>query len=676
MAPGADIDVYEAPNDSDDNAGFGPLDEYAAIVNNDQDQVVTTSWGLCEQAVQARYPGRPAGRELPLRAGGGAGAVDLRGGRRHGQRRLQHVRAPSPVSGQNPVSVDDPSSQPYVDRRGRHDDRRRHPAAQEHVWNDGADGGAAAAGSRCRGRCRAGSATRGSPGIVLPGSTDYTQANEVEQQFGFPQNFCRARLTGATSTTPCRMVPDVSAAGRRVHRRDHDLLEQFAGPRSRSTAAGRRSAAPRRRRRCGRGCSRCVNASAACAVEPGDGQRRRLRQPAAVCGGVEPDRLQGVVQRHHRRQQRHLTASTTAWCSRRRPGYDLATGLGSPQLTAPGGNAGLASYLCSSGQSAARPGRHGPAPAVLSTAGGTVTITGSGFENALGVPTSPGSRSATPTIRPADFTVNSNTSITATFPPAANTLPPGSPKPQDGAGPAPVVVTLKNGESSAPGAASTLAVRRRDGLVGAVPSVTGLSPYGGPETAPTPVTILGSGFAGHDEGHLRGRRRDELHRRQPLRDQRSRRPRTRRATQCCPEWRPARRRRPTSARRRCGSRTPPARARPARSCSRSRAPCPRSTRWPCSSSRRAATASSSRPRPSSTTCRRRRSRRSRPRRRIRHRSRARTASTLITIKGTGFNLLTLDWVDFGDPTLASSQNFDETFETGTEIQIVAPARVA
>jgi hypothetical protein len=46
--------------------------------------------------------------------------------------------------------------------------------------------------------------------------------------------------------------------------------------------------------------------------------------------------------------------------------------------------------------------------------------------------------------------------------------------------------------------------------------------------------------------------------------------------------------------------------------------------------------------------------------------------TLITVTGTGFNLLTLDWADFGDPTLASSQSFSETYLTGTEMQIVVP----
>ena len=48
--------------------------------------------------------------------------------------------------------------------------------------------------------------------------------------------------------------------------------------------------------------------------------------------------------------------------------------------------------------------------------------------------------------------------------------------------------------------------------------------------------------------------------------------------------------------------------------------------------------------------------------------------SLVTITGTGLNLAALDWVNFGDPTQAASQQFfDIVSDTGTEIQIVAPA---
>jgi len=50
--PQANIDVYEAPNTTS-----GGLDEYSQIVNKDVDQVVTSSWGVCEQLAQVAEPG-------------------------------------------------------------------------------------------------------------------------------------------------------------------------------------------------------------------------------------------------------------------------------------------------------------------------------------------------------------------------------------------------------------------------------------------------------------------------------------------------------------------------------------------------------------------------------------------------------------------------------------------
>ena len=46
--------------------------------------------------------------------------------------------------------------------------------------------------------------------------------------------------------------------------------------------------------------------------------------------------------------------------------------------------------------------------------------------------------------------------------------------------------------------------------------------------------------------------------------------------------------------------------------------------------------------------------------------------SVVTIKGTGFNFAGLEWVNFGDPTLADSQDFDLVTVTGKEIQIAAP----
>ena len=66
-----------------------------------------------------------------------------------------------------------------------------------------------------------------------------------------------------------------------------------------------------------------------------------------------------------------------------RAGYDMASGLGSPQLTTKGGGNGLAFYMCQYGVQASRPAVTRLAPSFGSTAGGeTVTVTGSGFGTA------------------------------------------------------------------------------------------------------------------------------------------------------------------------------------------------------------------------------------------------------------------------------------------------------
>jgi subtilase family serine protease len=57
MAPGATIDVNEGPSPGADGVVYDPVDEYAAIIDADRDQVISTSWGLCEQAIQAGQPG-------------------------------------------------------------------------------------------------------------------------------------------------------------------------------------------------------------------------------------------------------------------------------------------------------------------------------------------------------------------------------------------------------------------------------------------------------------------------------------------------------------------------------------------------------------------------------------------------------------------------------------------
>ena len=142
----------------------------------------------------------------------------------------------------------------------------------------------AAAASRSRGRCRAGSATPPCPGSRCR-DADYTNAAGVEQRFGYPTGFCDSTLPGATATTPCRLVPDVSAQADEYTGAPTFYSEAFKAKGSR--AAGSRSAGPPPPARSGRRCSRSRRL-AHVQVESGDVVGGRLRSPLLYADGLEP----------------------------------------------------------------------------------------------------------------------------------------------------------------------------------------------------------------------------------------------------------------------------------------------------------------------------------------------------------------------------------------------------
>jgi hypothetical protein len=488
IAPGASVDVYEGPSPSADGVIYDPVDPYVAIIGADRDQVVSTSWGLCEQAIQLGQPGLQAAENLLFEQAAAQGQSIFAASGDNGSDDCNTFETSSPVSGQNPVSVDDPGSQPYVVSAGGTtiDDATQPPL--EHVWNDGADGGGGGGGISMSWAMPSWQAAARVPGIVRPGA-GYAQANAVEKQFGYPQNFCQAYLSGATSATPCRTVPDVSAQADEYTGAITVYSSSFEGPGTPdgwTTIGGTSSAAP-----LWAAMLALVNASSACAANA---------TTRAGVGFVSP--LLYAVASNPAAYRASFTDITTSnndiyglddgqvFPATR--GYDLGSGLGSPQLTAPGDKAGLAFYLCSYGGMASRPAVTKLTPAVLPTAGGTVQITGSGFKTASGADVA-GIQVGSWPVAAGKFTVNSNTSITATFPPAADTVPPDAPRPQDGAGPASVIVTSGAGESSVPGPNSTIEYVDTVGA-SAVPSITGVVPYGGSESAPGKVIILGSGF--------------------------------------------------------------------------------------------------------------------------------------------------------------------------------------
>jgi Pro-kumamolisin, activation domain/IPT/TIG domain len=483
IAPGADIDVYVGVSPGSDGTIYDPVDGYAAIIDADTDQVISTSWGLCEQAVQAGQPGLQAAENLLFEQAAAQGQSVFAAAGDNGSDDCNTFETSTPVAGQNPLSVDDPGSQPYVVSVGGTtiDDAATQPPA-EHVWNDGADGGGGGGGISQSWVMPSWQQASTVPGIAEPGSAVYAAANKVEDAFGYQPGFCQGTVSGATSSTACRLVPDVSAQADEF---TGAITIYQAASGGWGTIGGTSSATP-----IWAAMLALVNASPTCAASHGVGFASpalyAVASDASAYGASFNDITTG---------DNDIYGLDNGLVFNATKGYDLASGLGSPRLTGSGGSAGLAYYLCSYGGATTRPGVDAVAPAQGSVSGGTsIMITGTGFESA-GVADVAAVQVGSARLTSGDFDVVSPTEITATVPPASEANPPFAPSPQDGAGPADVIVTLTDDQSSRPGPESVF--EYIDTTSGnAVPSVTGVIPYGGSESDPGPVTILGSGFTG------------------------------------------------------------------------------------------------------------------------------------------------------------------------------------
>jgi subtilase family serine protease len=132
MAPGANVEVYQAPNNSN-----GPIDAYQQIADDNTATIVSTSWGTCEgdpsgdpSAEQPIFEQMAAQGQTVVSAAGDAGSSDCNG-----------------ITNNLPA-VDDPASQPYVTGVGGLSVNDINPL-DETVWNTptkSGDGGAGGGG--------------------------------------------------------------------------------------------------------------------------------------------------------------------------------------------------------------------------------------------------------------------------------------------------------------------------------------------------------------------------------------------------------------------------------------------------------------------------------------------------------------------------------------------------
>jgi hypothetical protein len=486
LAPAARIDVYEGPFAGSNPTDFDSLDEYAAIVDADRDKIVSVSYGLCEQSAQVGQSGLQQAENVLFQQAAAQGQTIFVASGDNGSDDCTANERAVPPQDHNPVAVDDPSTQPYAVSVGGStilDASSRRPLQQ--VWNDGARYGAGGGGISESWEMPSWQRDATVPGIALPGGADWRAAQALETKYGYPSGFCQNTNPGATSSTPCRLVPDVSA--------DADdaigavTIYSSDGHVGWTTVGGTSSATP-----IWAATLALIDASPTCRRNPADAHGLGFLSPQIYALASDPAR--------YRASFTDITLGNNdidgiggGRLFSAHPGYDLATGLGSPRLTGDDGTAGLAYYLCAAQRQPAAPVVSALSPQSVSTSGGaTVTVTGSGFGTAED-PLVSSVQVGTRRIDAGDFRVTSPTSLLVTVPAAG--VAPDSPAPQDASGPALVIVTLRDDAGSAPGPQATLDyVDSNGGATTAV--VDAVSPSGGLEENPGPVTIIGVNLSG------------------------------------------------------------------------------------------------------------------------------------------------------------------------------------
>jgi hypothetical protein len=479
FAPGANIDVYEAPNTT-----FGSIDQYAQMVNDNVDQVISTSWGLCEQAVQEGAPGAQQVENLLFQQAAAQGQSVFSAAGDEGSNDCNAFRTSSPV---DPVlSVDDPSSQPYVVAVGGTtiDNATQDPL--EHVWNDGAIWGAGGGGI---------SESWPMPNwqlnsLVPGGATSTSNQDSVTAAQDFMgTGFCLSDNPVGFLEAACRQLPDVSAQADEFT----GAVTIFVGELGFgwTTIGGTSSSAP-----IWAALLADTNASSTCQNNglgtTGVGFVNPLLYAVASNPTADAASFNDITTGNN--DQYGVSPQGGPPLFGATTGYDMASGLGSPELTQPGNQPGLAAYLCNQAPSVTRPTVTSMTPNVgltSNTSGIDVTITGTHFQD-----------SGNPVVGvqvgdvevPGFFSVINGTTIDALFPPAGDVIPPN--ETTDGAGRVQVHVTLQNGETSAPGPNSWFSYVDDNGSSQPLPTVTSVHTYGGPEAGGNTVQIYGSGFTG------------------------------------------------------------------------------------------------------------------------------------------------------------------------------------
>ncbi len=193
LAPDVNILVYQGPNSNSGAPGSGPYDTFSAIINQDRARVVTVSWGQCESALGPTDAGAEntlfeqatvQGQSI-VAASGDSGAEDCDTG--------------GPVP-QAQAAVDDPSSQPFVTGVGATSLHALGPRPTETVWNSG--------GMVLSGMLQPGATGGGISHLWPMPASQLTSAPALNVRTAQAAGSACGRSGGF-----CREVPDVSADG-------------------------------------------------------------------------------------------------------------------------------------------------------------------------------------------------------------------------------------------------------------------------------------------------------------------------------------------------------------------------------------------------------------------------------------------------------------------------------
>jgi subtilase family serine protease len=373
LAPKANYLVYEAPNSNSGAPGSGPYDMFSAIISQNRAKVVSVSWGECESnnadalaAENTLFQEAAAQGQSIVSAAGDNGSEDC------------YSPPGSTVPPTVPdlsLAVDDPASQPLVTGVGGTTLSSIGPPPGQSAWNNG--GNPAALAGLTGGAGGGGISSRWQmPGYQsgAVGSLNLVQSHSSGSPCGLTSGFCRE-------------VPDVAANA--DPSTGYMVYWNGSGADPTSTAGwqsigGTSGAAP-----LWAALLALINASSACHGSPvGFANPALYRAAGSAYGSDFNDVTSG----------NNDFSGTNGNLYPAGPGYDMATGLGTPIA------GGLAASLCGASLHVTSPGsqRSSVGQAVslqLKTTGpqsGTLTWRASGLPPGLSISASSGRISGKP----------------------------------------------------------------------------------------------------------------------------------------------------------------------------------------------------------------------------------------------------------------------------------------